>query len=849
MNWAILVAMITKLYDTFKPKHYDLNIAINHADRTFSGIVKITGKLTPESNLVTLHAKDLKITNATINNKPATYTHGAQDVLALQPLDPLSGEIVAEVSFEGKITDGMSGMYPCYFEHEGKKKWLIATQFESHHAREVFPCVDEPAAKATFDLTLNTAHGHEVLSNMPAAHESKNKNSVVTKFETTPRMSTYLLAFVTGEMHYKEAKTKEGVIVRSWASKAQPANYLDYSLKEAVDIIEFYNDYFNTPYPLVKCDQVALPDFDAGAMENWGLITYRETAMLADPKNRSISSEQYISIVIAHELSHQWFGNLVTMQWWDDLWLNESFASIMEYIAIDAIHPDWQIWENYTASDAIAASSRDVYSGVQPVRVDVNDPAEISSLFDGAIVYAKGGRLLKMLREYIGEEDFRKGLKIYFDTHAYQNTTRDDLWHALESVSEKPITSLMNSWLEQSGMPILEVQQDGQQLTLSQKRLVLDAPFDPAQLWEIPLLANQLLAVEVLKTQKETIQLESNDAVLFNQSGSGHFVVDYNSEVGRVNLRKQVASQSIATSGRISAFNDLILLARSGDESLTTALSLARECSDEPRDSVWALISSVAGHARTLTEGDAVAEASIKEFAGTLAEGWYKKLGWQFNEDEDANTTQLRTTILAIMLSSEREDVKKAALEEYQKSSPQDLPAEIRSLLMSAAVKFGDEKVVDNLLQLLKQSQSADLRGDITAALCSTKDSALGEKLTNYLKDKDYARPQDVIRWYAYLLRNKYTREAMWQWTTENWDWLFDTLKSSKSYDYIPRFAANFMNTNEWLKRYKSFFEPMASDPAISRTIKIGVKEIESRIAWRTRDEAKIAQWLLDNKI
>lgn len=851
--------MITRLYDTFQPATYKLTVTIDAKNLRFSGSVDITGTLTEGGAILPLHAKDLTITHAAINDEPVSYQQKPQDVLELQmPTNTTGKTVQASIAFEGSITDDMSGMYPCYFEHEGKKKWLIATQFESHHAREVFPCVDEPAAKATFDVTLITTQGETVLSNMPVKEQSDagkelahSENSttpaLVTTFETTPKMSTYLLAFVTGEMHCKEARTKDGVLVRSWSSLAQPADHLDYSLSEAVAIIEFYNDYFETPYPLAKCDQVALPDFDAAAMENWGLITYRETALLADPANRSISSEQYISIVIAHELSHQWFGNLVTMQWWDDLWLNESFASLMEYVAIDALHPDWHIWEDYTTSDAIAASNRDIYSDVQPVRVDVNDPAEISTLFDGAIVYAKGGRLLKMLREYLGEEAFRSGLKSYFKTHAYQNTTRDDLWRSLEAASSEPVSQLMNSWLEQSGMPILGVQQEGTTLSLSQKRLLLDQENTANQVWHIPLLANQEIPIKVLSDFTATIQLASADPILFNQAGSGHFVVDYNSEHAREYLRGRVASTDITTSGRISAFNDLILLARSGNESLVTALALANECQHEPRESVWSLMASVLGHARVLTEGSDMAESKLKLVTGALSEYWYKKLGWEFPADEDTNTTHLRRSILGMMLASEREDVIVAALAEYKKVPPADLPAEIRSLLMSTAVKFGEPTEIDTLLALLKNTQSADLQGDISAALCSTKDPAIGARLTTLLKDKSIVRPQDLIRWYAYLLRNKHTREIMWQWTTENWDWLLDIFKSSKSYDYLPRYAANFMNSTKWLQRYKEFFEPMINDPALTRTIKVGVKEIEARIAWRERDEQKITDWLSSN--
>ena len=318
----------------------------------------------------------------------------------------------------------MHGLYPCYFTHDGVKKQLFATQFESHHAREVFPCVDEPAAKAEYDLTLVTQTGITVLGNMPVKSEEENGDSRTTTFEKTPRMSSYLLAFVIGELHKKTARTKSGVEVNVWATPAQNENTLDFALDIATRSIDFYDEYFGVKYPLPKSDHVALPDFSSGAMENWGLITYRESCLLADPELTPESSRRFIATVIAHELSHQWFGNLVTMNWWNDLWLNESFANMMEYVAIDALHPEWRMWEDFATNEVTAALRRDSLDGVQSVQADVNHPDEISTLFDPAIVYAKGGRLLVMVRKLIGEEAFRAGLKSYFEKFAYKKHCR-----------------------------------------------------------------------------------------------------------------------------------------------------------------------------------------------------------------------------------------------------------------------------------------------------------------------------------------------------------------------------------------------------------------------------------------
>lgn len=850
--------MIERLIENFVPENYQLEIDINHDELTFQGKVVISGQTLKLQSSIKIHSKNLEIASARIDDKPTKgITAHKFDVLELTTKNEIeAGQHKVEIKFTGKITDDMVGIYPCYFEHEGKKKWLIATQFESHYAREAFPCIDEPEAKATFDLSLKTKAGNEVLSNMPqlvgssqstvgSSKKLKTKDErLTTTFETTPRMSTYLLAFVTGEIHGVEAKTKDGVLVKSWGAVNQPKEQLEFANQEAVNIIEFYDDYFDTKYPLPKCDQVALPDFDAGAMENWGLITYRESVMLVDQKNRSISSEQYCSIVVGHELSHQWFGNLVTMKWWDDLWLNESFASLMEYIAVEALHPQWKIWEDYTASDAVMASNRDVYSDVQPVRIDVNDPAEISSLFDGAIVYAKGGRLLKMLRELIGEEAFREALKNYFKKHAYQNTTRDDLWEAMAESSGKDIKSIMNSWLEQSGLPLISLAQNGEALSIEQKRLLLDENEASDQLWQVPLLANHKLEQEILTKKQQDFTTENSEPVILNQFGSGHFVTRYETEAQRNFVKSGLKNQSIPTEGRINLLNDMILLAKSGNSPLTDALSLIVDMKSEPRDSVWSMMAAIIGNARMLTEGDDETEEKLKQLTYNLVKERYAELGWTFSDNGDSNTKQLRRTILGLAVGSENQMVIDEALSQFKKARPEDLSAEVRSLLMSAAVRFGEKSVVDELISLHKETALPDLKADICVALTSTKDETIAKKLTELIKDPEQVRPQDIVRWYAYLLRNKYSREVIWQWTKVNWAWIMKTFENSKSYDYFPRYAANFMNSEKWLEEYKNFFTPMINQPELTRTIKVGLKEIEARAAWRTRDQQKITDWL-----
>jgi len=836
--------MIEKLYETLQPTQYKLQLDINTESSEFSGTVTIEANITKPTSVLRLHSKDLTITKAQINEVEVTsFKEGAHDMLGLisdTQLDAGTAKIF--IAFEGKITDAMHGMYPCYFEHEGKKKKLIATQFESHHAREVFPCVDEPAAKATFDLTLITNPGETVLANTPLQTSTETDGRLTSIFDTTPRMSSYLLAFVVGEMVSKEAQTKDGVIVRSWASAAQDPDLLDFSVSEAVSYIEYYNDYFGVPYPLQKCDQVALPDFESGAMENWGLITYRETALLSDPNNISLSTQQLVAIVVAHELSHQWFGNLVTMNWWDDLWLNESFASMTEYLAVDSVHPEWMLWEDFYGHDCVSATNRDVYGDVQSVRVAVENPEEIHTLFDPAIVYAKGAKLLKTLYDLLGEDTWRSGLKDYFIQHAYQNTDRDDLWASLSKHSDYDIASLMNTWLEHSGQPILEVTQEGNKVEVSQKRLVLDQTKDDT-CWNIPLLAEQ--APNLLTKRSETITLGNDTWVKLNSTGIGHYVVNYKEAAHKQWIAEQISDTNTPSTWKIMRLNELTMLAKHGDTSLAEALDTIKQCSTEPRAAVWSQIGSILGSTRMIIEGDEALETKLKTFTLDLVKDQYENIGWEYPHSEPSNTTHLRTSILSLALSTENDDIIQTALRHYRSlENPEDLPAELRGLLMGTAVRFGEKAEFLALLEIYKTTANADYRSDICAALCATRDPDNAELLLTNMLDKDIVRTQDVTRWYIYLLRNHYVRDLAWVWLTSQWEWIVENFGGSKSYDDFARYSASFFNTSEYLQKYQDFFTPKIADPTLKRAITIGIEEIKARSQWKKRDESVVADWL-----
>ncbi len=837
--------IVNRLYKIFQPKTYDLLLNLQRAERSFKGEVTITGSLAEAQTFIPLHAKKLTISQAMINNHEANIVISEDDEIRIQSKQELAkGEHTIKLTFSGTITDPMHGLYPCYYQHNGTKKELLATQFESHHAREVFPCVDEPEAKATFDLTLVTEVGVEVLGNMPIASQDKTNEQLTTVFETSPKMSTYLLAFVAGELQHKEARTKDGVIVRSWATPAQSSESLDFSLDFAVRTIEFFNEYFDTPYPLPKSDHVALPDFSAGAMENWGLITYREVALLADPAHTSVSSRHYIASVIAHELSHQWFGNLVTMRWWDDLWLNESFASLMEVIAIDHLHPDWNAALDFASHDTVVALRRDILTSVQAIKTDVHHPDEISTLFDPAIVYAKGANVLNMLRAYIGDGAFRDGLRVYFSRHHYSNTTGDDLWAAFADVAHKDIKDFMHAWLEKPGYPLVSVNQNGTEIKLSQKRLLLNGN-DHESLWPIPLLAEPSINLELLEKRETKLMTSSENPRLFNKGGKSLFVTKYEQKDHRDFIRDQIAKRAYEPVDRLRLLSEGTLLARAGEQHLTDVLELMRGYENEDRNAVWDTISLVVSDARRFIEHDPAAEAGLKQLVLKLIDDNYGRLGHTFSKTDSEEVTKLRATIFSLAVWAEHPEALEFALSEFHRfKTPGDLPTETRGIIYSAGARWNGEEAYEKLISLYKHTTFAEERHNITAGMSATRNLDVIHMLLSHMKDTSIVRLQDTTFWFVYLIRKNDARKFAWQWMVDNWQWLHEQFGSDRSLDHFPRYAASALTGKHWLESYNAFFEPKKKETALRRAIEVGREEIIARTAWFERDEQTLRQYL-----
>ena len=808
---------VRRLFEQFQPANYDLSLAIDEDEMLFAGTVTVSGKKVGRpSQRVTLHQKGLSVTSATITKHDKNGDHvidvtrinkqNSYDEVRLHTDAQLyAGNYSVTLEFNGRITKVMNGIYPCFFDYEGSKKQLIATQFESHHAREAFPCIDEPEAKATFSLTLTTPtkNSQAVLANTPITTQTEADGLTTTIFEPSPRMSTYLLAFAYGQMDYLEAKTQSGVVVRTYATPDN-VQFTQFALDSAVQSLDFYNEYFDVPYPLAKCDFIALPDFASGAMENWGCITFREQAMLVDPEITSLPMKQYVANVVAHELTHQWFGNLVTMQWWNDLWLNESFASWMSYLAVDAQFPEWKVWTQFIGDEQAPALKLDSLQNTHPISVAINHPDEIRTIFD-AISYEKGASVLNMLKNHIGDEHFRDGLRVYLKRHAYKNTVSTDLWQAWEEVSGMPITDFMHDWTTKSGYPIVTL--DTVNKRVSQERFYLNPGSDAqSETWPVPLLANESLGVETLTKQAHVFENSVSDICMLNPSRAAFYRVAYDSQHVAC-LANAVKSGTLTELARLGLLSDAFETAKAGKTSTVDALTLLSAYSKESSQIVWEVIASAIGSIRLVMNDDEL-RANLKPYVRNLVSHELQRLGWDAIDGESHFDTLLRPTILGLAASADDEAVIREASRRFAAmQKPADIAPDIRGVIYSTIARHGGQAEFDALMKLHNSSTNSEERITLAAALTSFEhDDQINQSLQKITSNE--VRVQDSMYWVAYSFMNRHARAVTWQWMKDNWEWLRENLGEDLAFYRMPLYAARVQSDASFLKEYEAFFVP-----------------------------------------
>ncbi|MGZ6005499.1 MAG: M1 family metallopeptidase [Candidatus Saccharimonadales bacterium] len=844
---------VTRLFEQFQPEYYQLQLEVDDEKMVFKGTVRIKGKKTGRpAERLTFHQKGLKITSANIikHDKDGEHPVNVIRINNQNKLDEVRlhsdksiypGNYSVVMDFEGKITRPMNGIYPCFFEHDGKEKKLIATQFESHHAREAFPCIDEPEAKATFDLALVTpeANSKTVIANTPARWTETADGKVTTVFETTPKMSTYLLAFVYGEMDYLEAKTKGGTLVRTYATP-ENVKHTKFALDVAVKCLDFYNQYFDIPYPLDKCDFIALPDFASGAMENWGCITFREQALLVDPANTSLHLKQYVANVVAHELTHQWFGNLVTMRWWTDLWLNESFASWMSYLAVDELFPEWKVWTQFIVDEQSLALKLDSLENTHPIQVEVKHPDEIRTIFD-AISYEKGASVLLMLQNYLGADDFRDGLRLYLKRHAYGNTNSTDLWAAWEEVSKKPIKEFMEEWTTKPGYPIVHA--DLTKGKLQQERFYLNpAANKEAATWPIPLLPSHDMKPETLQKASQTVQGAGlTDELVLNHNRTSLFRAVYDSE-HVADLAHAIKEGKLNELDRLGLLADSFEAAKAGYSSTVDTLKLLEAYAEEDSAVVWDVIAGGIGSIRVVMDDDAVRDV-LKPFVQKLAAKQLKRLGWEEKSDDSHFDKLLRPTILGLSSYGEDQSVVAEAKRRFaEMKKPEDVHPDLRGVVYGTVARKGGKVEFDKMLKMHNTSKNSEERVTLAGALTGFEKPELIKRALGEITSKD-VRLQDAPYWVAYSFMNRHARLTTWQWLKENWDWLSKNLGTDLSFFRMPNYAARGFSDEKILPDFKEFFESHMS-PAFERPVKQAIETIEIQAAWRKRDLEAIKKFL-----
>lgn len=831
----------TRFYEKFQPVHYDIYLDIDRAAKHFKGITTIKGNAVDTK--IALHQKFLNVASVQADGQDVPFSFSDRQE-AIQLELPHSGDVELKIVYDAKLTDTMMGIYPSYYTVAGQKKQLIGTQFETTAARQAFPGIDEPEAKATFSLAIkyDEQPGETIIANMPEDHVENG----VHYFQETVKMSTYLVAFAFGELQSKFAKTKSGVEIGVFSTKAHQPKELDFSLDIAKRAIEFYEDFYQTPYPLPQSYQLALPDFSAGAMENWGLVTYREAYMLLDPDNTTLNQKRLIATVITHELAHQWFGDLVTMKWWDDLWLNESFANMMEYVAVDALEPEWNVWEMFQTSEVPMALQRDATDGVQSVHVAVDDPAEIDTLFDGAIVYAKGARMLVMVRALLGDDAMRKGLKNYFAAHQYGNATGADLWQALGEASGMNVGQIMESWLEHPGYPVVEVKVEDGKLMLSQQQFFIGDGEKKGRLWQIPLNANYNQAPAIFSEQSLVLgdyaQLRKQNGRPFrvNVGDNSHVIVKYDET-----LLNDILDHldELGAIDQLQLLQDLRLLAEGRQISYAQIVPLLSRFKDSRSGIVNEMLYHVANSLKNFVQPAAKTERQLQQLFDQLSVKQVQRPGWLSQKDESNDDQLTRPIVLSAALYAQNRDTIKQAqalFDQYQDHLA-DLPADVRGLVLANEVKnYGSQELFDTLLADYQKTADAGFKQDICAALTKTQDDQLIAQLIDRFEDADTIKPQDLRAWFRGVLTNDHGQQVAWDWIQQEWSWLEKTVGGDMEFPTYITVISRIFKTSQRLAEFKRFFTPKENDPMLKREIQMDEKVIASRVELIESEQAAV---------
>ena len=852
-----------RLPTNVRPERYELTLTPDLDDFTFEGVEAVSLDIVEATKTLVLNAAELTVHEASVTLADGASIEASVEVdeeteratVTLAREAPL-GAATLHLRFSGVLNDQMRGFYrSTYAAPDGSTRRMATTQFEATDARRAFPCWDEPAVKAVFDVTLIIPDGLDAVSNMPKASDEPLADGKRTvRFEPTPVMSTYLLVFIVGDLARVEATASNGTVVGVWTTRGKEEQGR-FAVENSVRILDYMNEYFGIDYPLPKMDHIAVPDFAAGAMENWGAITYRETALLFDPGNSAAQARQRILEVVAHEMAHMWFGDLVTMEWWDDLWLNESFASWMGDKAVDHLYPEWQMWTQFVSQDTNTALGLDGLRSSHPIEATVNDPAEIRELFD-AISYSKGGAVLRMLEDFLGPETFRRGLHDYLSAHAYGNARTEHLWMAMAGASGKPVTAIMDTWVKQMGYPVINVEvtraDSGVVVDMEQRRFLYDHLLDGAPdgtVWQAPVSVSQRGS-----TQPQSLLMgEPSASVTLARDGEGGWVKANAGQTGfyRVSyaadewdrLREAVSTLELSAPDRVGLQNDAYALMRAGHLPATVFLSFVGAYVNETEAPVWG---DLAANLRGLD--GLLLDAPYVDRYRDFARGLFAKVAATVGWDAGPGEQHLDAIRRAIVIGQYGAYGDEATLAEAKRrfdaflDDPASLHPDLRAVVFGLVAQQGDRADYDTLWRLEKEATLHEEKVRILGALTRFQDRGLLRDLLDRALG-DEVRSQDAMPVIVQTANNKDGRDLAWQFLQDNWAELDRRYgKGGFAIMRIVGISGGFtsMDRHDEVER---FFEEHPT-PSAARTIQQSLERIRLNARWLDVNREPIGEWL-----
>jgi aminopeptidase N len=840
-----LFSQAQRLSQAVKPEHYTLKLTPDLKNATFTGQESIVVALDEPASAITLNAAEIKF------EKVAAIVAG-KAVVAKVTEDPAmqqatfyfgqqipAGKFTLEISYTGILNSELRGFY---LSKTAKRNYAV-TQFESTDARRAFPSFDEPAFKATFAITLVVDKGDTAISNtniikdVPVSGEPKH----AITFAVTPKMSTYLVVFLVGDFQCLSGSS-DGVPIRACATPDQ-VQYGAFALKSAEYILHYYDNYFGIKYPMPKLDMIALPDFEAGAMENFGAITYRETDLLLDSKHASVGAQRNVALVVAHEMAHQWFGDMVTMQWWDNIWLNEGFATWMENKPVEAWKAEWNMAQ-VVASDNQGTLNLDAQRVTRTIRAKADTPDEINEMFDG-ISYGKAGAVLLMVENYVGKETFRQGVHKYLAAHLYANATAEDFWSAQTEVSHKPVDKIMNSLVSQPGEPILAFGPvSGSSVSVTQQRFFLNAKNKPeaAETWAIPVCfkapgSNQC---DVLSSSQQNLAVPAAPLFFANAEGKGYYRSSYPEDV----YGKLVAhvETDLTPVERISLLGDTWALMRADRTTVGSYLDLVTAVSHDMSPEVIGLVRANLNTIDTQIASTSEEREQLSGWVRSHFSAEYKELGSPQAGDSPSRR-ELRAELLALVagLGKDQDAIDEAkAIYARSIADPDNVESTLANEALIIAARNGDEALFNQLQKESTDALNPQLRSNGLHALVLFRDPALEKRALDYAVSGQ-VRNQDAAGFIASELRNRDTRDLAWQYIQDNWDKVAAQLTEFGG-AYIVGATGAFCSTDR-IAQVTDFFaahKVAASARALARA----KDQINDCIDLRAEQEGNLKTWL-----